>query len=376
MSETAVAILGRALADLEDIAAVTGWARENSPRQETGEYRAPHCSRASMNTAARTLIFGGTGFIGGHVARRLRDQGAPVTVFKRASTRARGLDGIRTTEGDLDDFESIRRAASDCERIVFSAAYYPVISRNGDAQVALAQRQIENFYGAIDQASDVVFVSSISTIGQTVDGSPADETTPFDPRLLKSTYFRIKYAIEQESLRQAVHRTGRTVIVTPSAVLGEWDVKPTTSRVVVDVARGQMPFKLRGPVNVADIRDIVSGIIAALERGRSGERYLLGGENTTIESMVATICEVAGRKPPKLPISFGVVRALAQLSEWIHVAFGRQGPPLIPVVGVDLMENATHVSSAKAARELGYAHGSVRPAIERAYHWFVQHGYL
>src|SRR6266849_2245810 len=136
MSETAVAILGRALADLEDIAAVTGWARENSPRQETGEYRAPHCSRASMNTAARTLIFGGTGFIGDHVARRLRDQGAPVTVFKRASTRARGLDGIRTTEGDLDDFESIRRAASDCERIVFSAAYYPVISRNGDAQVA------------------------------------------------------------------------------------------------------------------------------------------------------------------------------------------------------------------------------------------------
>src|SRR5260370_7093627 len=329
-----------------------------------------------MNTAARTLIFGGTGFIGGHVARRLRDQGAPVTVFKRASTRARGLDGIRTTEGDLDDFESIRRAASDCERIVFSAAYYPVISRNGDAEVALAQRHIENLYGATDQASDVVFVSSISTIGQTLDGSPADETTPFDPRLLKSTYFRIKYAIEQESLRQAVHRTGRSVVGTASAVLGEWDVKPTTSRVVVDVARGQMPFKLRGPVNVADIRDIVSGIIAALERGRSGERYLLGGENTTIESMVATICEVAGRKPPKLPISFGVVRALAQLSEWIPVAFGRQGPPLIPVVGVDLMENATHVSSAKAARELGYAHGSVRPAIERAYHWFVQHRYL
>jgi dihydroflavonol-4-reductase len=330
----------------------------------------------TLNTAARTLVFGGTGFIGGHVARRLRDHGAPVTVFKRASTHVRGLDGIRTTEGDLDDIESIRHAAHDCELIVFSAAYYPVISRNADAQVALAQRQTENFYGAIDPASDVVFVSSISTIGQTPDGSPADETTPFDPRRLKSTYFRIKYAIEQESLRQAARRPGRTVIVMPSAVLGEWDVKPTTSRVVVDVARGQVPFKLRGQINVADVRDIVSGIIAALERGRSGERYVLGGENTTIESMVVTICEVAGRKPPRLPIPFGVVRALAEVSEWIHGVSGQQGPPLIPVVGVDLMQNSTHVSSAKAERELGYAHGSVRSAIERAYDWFVQHGYL
>lgn len=131
-----------------------------------------------------------------------------------------------------------------------------------------------------------------------------------------------------------------------------------------------------GKSNVADIRDVAQGILSALEKGRSGERYILGGENTTVEEFSDMVCDVVGRRRPFLPMPFHVVRAAARISESLHTLLKRSGPPLIPVVGIDLVQNSMHVSSEKARRELGYTHGPVRPAIQRAYAWFQRNGYV
>lgn len=324
----------------------------------------------------QTLVFGGTGFIGGHVARSIRDAGGGVTVFKRASSKAIGLEAIDFATGDLDDRASIRKAAAGFKRHVFCAAYYPLVSARPAVQVGRALAQVRNFFAGLDPDSDVVFVSSYSTVGAPRAGRLADETTPYDPARNRSTYYKIKFEMEQEALRQAAARPGRTVIVIPTGVFGDYDVKPTSSRVVLDAALGRLPFKISGPVNAVDVHDATRGILAALERGRSGERYILGGENTTIEALLETVCRVVGRPVPKIPMPFSVMRAAATISESLHRAFGRQGFPLIPVTGVDLMENAMHVSSARAERELGYTHGPVRPALVRAYEWFRANNYL
>jgi dihydroflavonol-4-reductase len=332
-----------------------------------------------MASDSGVVVFGGTGFIGGHVARMLRDTGFPVTVFKRRGTVPVTLDGISFLEGDLGNPADLKNTF-EFPKVIFAAGYYPLVGHHADRQAELARTQVTNFFTAINPNADVVFVSSISTIGRGHAGvsaeNPADERNPYDLSLDRSPYYRIKHELEKIALGYATTRKGRTVVVNPSAVFGELDIKPTTSRIVIDAARGRLAFRLKGETNAADVHDVAKGIIQALEKGTSGERYILGGENLTLTDLVGLACEVTGAAKPRMSIPLGLVRVLANVSEGAHSLFHLNGSPLLPRVGVDLMQNATYVSSAKAELQLGYKHGPVKPALERAWQWFRRNGYV
>src|SRR5690349_3094202 len=147
-----------------------------------------------MEKNTGTLLFGGTGFIGGHVARKIRDRGERVVVYKRRATKPIGLEGIDFVEGDLSDPAQVRHASKGARRIVFCAGYYPNVSRDVAKQIEFAVAQLKSFFEAIPRDSDLVYVSSFTTIGHTTDGTPSNEDTFYDESKLPGAYYRIKRA--------------------------------------------------------------------------------------------------------------------------------------------------------------------------------------
>lgn len=323
----------------------------------------------------RYLVFGATGFIGGHVARLLKKQNQTLKIFCRTTSNRKYLPHIEPVYGDLTNAASVKSACANIDKIIFSAAYYPLVSYHFDQQLMQAKLELNNFLAALPASSELVYVSSLSTIGRAAANSLADETTPYNPSDYQGAYYKIKYELEQIVLSFAKNHPRKVVIVNPTAILGEVDLKPTTSKIVLDAAKGRMLFSFAGTVNAVDIHNVATGILKALDLGRSGERYILGGENLSIGNLLEKICTIVGKPQPRFKISLKTVRSLANGYEYFHRLLHLKSLPLLPVVGVDLIENSIAISSAKAQKELGYVITPIEPAIERAYHWFKEHGY-
>jgi dihydroflavonol-4-reductase len=222
----------------------------------------------------------------------------------------------------------------------------------------------------------IVYTSSVATLGLDPGGRPADETTPSTVEDMIGHYKRSKYLAEQ-AVHELIARHGLpAVIVNPSAPIGPGDVRPTpTGRVVIEAAKGRIPAYLDTGLNVVHVGDVAAGHLLAYDRGKIGERYILGGENLSLGEILTLIARLVGRRPPRLRLPANLVLPIAHLSELVARLRG-VGEPLLTVDGVRMARKRMHYSSAKAIRELGYHSRPAENAVADALDWFRHNGYL
>jgi dihydroflavonol-4-reductase len=314
----------------------------------------------------RVLVTGAAGFIGGHVVRALTAGGAEVRAFDR--TRASDDDaGVEWVNGDVLDGEAVRRAVADCDAICHLAAVYSY--RRADAE-PMRLVNIEGSRNVLDAAARgprrrVVYTSSCTTCGP-VPGRPADERDAPRPQELRVPYKRTK--VESERLALAAAAEGMdVVVVNPTTPVGPGDERPTpTGKMIGDVASGRIRGYLVGAgLNVVAVEDVAAGHALALERGRAGERYILGGEDMTLREAMATVARAAGRRPPPIPAPWPVVLAAGYASEGLSRMLRRE-PDLVVLDEIRLARVPMYYSPAKAQRELGYGFRPGRQALEEA----------
>ena len=324
-----------------------------------------------------TLLTGATGFVGSAVARVLAARGHKLRLLVRATSDRRNLAGIdaELVTGDLTDAHSITRAVEGCRYVVHVAADYrfwvphpePMLRANveGTHLIMRAAR--------IAGAERIVYCSSVAALGFTADGSPADEATPVDPARQYTTYKRSKYLAEQAVLGLVREENLPAVIVNPAAPVGPRDIKPTpTGKMIMDAANGRMPAYLDTGLNVVHVDDVAEGHALALERGRIGERYILGGENLDLKDLLTLVAEVAGRRPPAIRLREQWIWPAAWFMEGLARVTGI--PPLVTRDHLRMARKKMFYSSAKAIAELGYAPRPARQAVQDAVAWFRANG--
>ncbi len=357
----------------------------------------------------KVLVTGATGFIGGNLARELCARGYDVRALVRPGSNLLtikniGKDGgkyagIELVEGDILDRDSVRRAVGAgrgdrCEAVFHCAAAYTFWSKdprgvrraNVDGTVNVLQ------CAAAAGVERIVYTSTVSTIGMS-PGGLGDEDTPLSPKTLHGHYKQSKFEAEREALRLAQpppHGEGvPVVVVNPTAPVGPWDVKPTpTGKIVLDFLRGRIPAYLSTGLNLVDVADVSAGHILALERGRTGQRYILGNRNVTLKEMFSMLSRITGRAAPRVRLPYWLVvgagYAEQAVSRYIPASPGGKSggrwtlgrTPAIPVEGVLASKKPAWVSCQRAVRELGLPQSPVEDALRQAAEWFASYGYL
>ncbi|MCC7410988.1 MAG: NAD-dependent epimerase/dehydratase family protein [Gammaproteobacteria bacterium] len=321
-----------------------------------------------------TLVTGGTGFVGSAVVRELLAHGHEVRVLVRPGSDRRNLAGldVAIAEGDLREPATVRRAVQGCRALFHVAADYRLWSpRPADLYESNVEGSRQLLLAAADAGvARVVYTSSVATLGINPDRSPANEDTPVCLADMIGHYKRSKFLAEQ-AVRELVVTTGlAVVIVNPSTPVGPRDIKPTpTGRTILDAARGRMPAYVDTGLNVVHVDDVARGHRLAFERGEVGARYVLGGEDMTLRSILTAVARLAGRQPPTVRLPHNVVLPIAALSElWARVAGA--GEPRATVAGVRMARKHMYFSSAKARAALGYEHRPAQEALQDAVAWF------
>jgi dihydroflavonol-4-reductase len=324
------------------------------------------------------LVTGASGFVGSAVLRRALAAGRPVRALVRPGGDRRNLAGlpVELAEGDLRRPETLGAALDGCRALFHVAADYRFWVRdpaelyraNVDGSAALMRA------AAAAGVERIVYTSSVATLGFRADGRPADETTPSDVAAMLGHYKRSKFLAE-EFVRELAGAGLPVVIVNPSAPIGPRDVKPTpTGRIIVEAAAGRMPAFVDTGLNVVHVDDVAEGHWLAFERGRIGERYILGGEDLSLQAILAVVAELTGRSPPRVRLPHRPVLALARLAEgWARLS---GGTPFATVDELRMARKRMFFSSAKAVAELGYRPRPARQAIADAVDWFRLAGYI
>jgi dihydroflavonol-4-reductase len=326
----------------------------------------------------KALVTGATGFVGAAVARGLLDARWQVRALARKGSDRRNLRGldVEVCEGDLNDADSLQRAIEGCEGLFHVAADYRLGAPDPSQ---LYRANVEGTRNVLDAARRsgvrrAVYTSSVATIGIPADGTPGDEQSPNSLENMIGHYKRSKYLAE-EVAREAARSGMSVVIVSPSTPVGPGDVKPTpTGQLVLDAAAGRMPAYVDTGLNIVHVDDVANGHLLAYERGKAGERYILGGQDMSLREILGVIAALVGRAPPRLRLPYGVVLPIAYLAEGIARLSGRSGR--ITLEGVRMSRKRMYFSSAKAARDLGYTARPAVQAFEDAIRWFRDNGLL
>ncbi len=325
------------------------------------------------------FVTGATGFVGSHVARVLLEQGADLRLLVRAGSDARNIGGLNADRvpGDLRDPASLEKAMAGCEVVFHVAADYRLWVRDPE------QMFRSNVAGtqAILQAARkngvrrVVCTSSVATMGFTGNGHPADENSPVALENMIGPYKKSKFMAEQVAIEAG--RSGMdVVVVNPTTPVGEQDIKPTpTGRIVVDFLKKKFPAYVDTGLNLVDVTECARGHAAALEKGRTGERYILGGENLTLKQILDKLGAITGLPSPKIRVPYAMALATGVVDEvFTGRILGRE--PRATIDAVRMGRKKMFVTSAKAERELGWKTIPVDDALRRAVEWFQKNGYV
>jgi dihydroflavonol-4-reductase len=313
------------------------------------------------------------------VARVLAEQGAELRLLVRPTSDLRNLEGLGGDRvvGDLRDAASIEKAMAGCDTVFHVAADYRLWVRDPDE---MYRSNVEGTRGVLEaarkQAVDrVIYTSSVATMGFRSNGRLADEDSPVSLADMIGHYKRSKYQAEQVALEAG--RSGQhVVVVNPSTPVGEMDVKPTpTGRIVLDFLKRKFPAYVDTGLNLVDATDCARGHVAALQKGRSGERYILGGENLTLKQILDKLAAITGLPSPTVEVPHFVALGAAVVDElWTGRIRGRE--PRATIDAVRMGRKKMYVSSAKAERDLGWKAVPVDGALRRAANWFRAQGYV
>lgn len=325
------------------------------------------------------LVTGGTGFVGSRLVRRLLDRGETVRCLVRKTSILGNLDGLPVEQvtGDLQDAESLAGAVRGCRVVYHVAADYRLWSRDPQELYRNNVDGTRNLIAASEQAGceRIVYCSSVGALGIPGGGGSGTETTPVRLEDMIGHYKRSKFLAEQEAL-QAAGRGAPVVIVNPSTPVGPNDIKPTeTGRIITRFLNGRMPAYLDTGLNLIDVDDVAEGHLLAGEKGRVGEKYILGNRNMTLRQILETLSALTGKPAPRGKIPYGFALGIAHLNQFCSgTLFGRE--PGVPVEGVRMAGKLMYFDASKAVRELGLPQTPVEQALERAVRWFYDHGYV
>jgi dihydroflavonol-4-reductase len=326
----------------------------------------------------KTLVTGATGFVGSHVAGQLLAAGHSVRVLVRPTSNLKALEGmaVEPVAGDLRDAASLGCAMQSVQRVYHVAADYRLWTKNPgemyESNVEGTRRLIEVAHRA--GVERIVYTSTVATIAVPRHGALPNEETWATLGEMIGHYKRSKFLAEQVALDAA--KSGvPVIIVNPTAPVGPGDWKPTpTGHIILDFLKGNMPAYVDTGLNVAPVEDVASGHLLAGEKGRAGERYILGGRNMTLKQILDALAAITGRAAPRIQLPHAVALMAGYADEVFSRLMGRE--PRIPLEGVKMSRHKMFIESDKAQRELGYKPTKVEAALERAVRWYQENGYI
>ena len=326
----------------------------------------------------RAFVTGGTGFIGSSVVRVLLERNVVVRALCRPGSTRVNLEGldVEVVEGNLQDAASLRRGVTGCELVFHVGALYSFWVRPRGLIYRVNVDGTRSLFEAAkaEGVERVVYTSSVATLGLRKDGEPADETTPTSLDDIVGDYKKSKYLAEQAALEYA--RELPIVIVNPSFPVGPRDIKPTpTGQTILDFLNRKMPAYIETGMNVVDVEDVALGHWLAAERGRVGERYILGGDNVTMKQLLDLLSEITGLPSPNVRVPYRPILALS----YVNVAFCRVFPRITPRMTPETIRMSSHrmyFDPSKAIRELGFPQTSAHDALAKAVRWFEANGYV
>ena len=325
-----------------------------------------------------TLVTGVSGFVGSAVARALAAEGRRVRGLVRASSPRANLVGFpgELVEGDLRDAAAVARAMTGADALFHVAADYRLWARDPE-EIVRNNRDTTRIVMAAALAADVpriVYTSSVATLLPDPAGA-ADETRPATPATVIGAYKRSKVEAERLVEAMVAGQGLPAVIVNPSTPIGPRDVRPTpTGRIIVEAANGRMPAFVDSGLNLVHVDDVAAGHLLAFERGRIGERYVLGGEDVSLAALLAEVARLTERKPPTLRIPRAPLFPLAWANEQLARVTGRE--PFLTLDGLRMAAHHMFYSSAKARAELGYVARPWQAAVTEAIDWFRAAGMI
>jgi len=324
------------------------------------------------------FVTGGTGFVGAHVVRALLRRGRSVRCLVRSSSRLSNLQElpVEITAGDVTDPASLSRAMAGARTVFHCAADYRLSARDPREIYAANVEGTRNVLAAASEigAEKVVYTSSVGALGLNRDGRPGNEQTPVEPRTLIGHYKKSKHQAERVAGEWAAKGLP-VVIVNPSTPVGEMDIKPTpTGQMIVDFLNRRMPAYVETGLNLVDVRDVAEGHVLAAEKGRIGEKYILGNRNMTLKEIFDALSRLTGIPSPAVRLPHWVPLAAAAVDTLASRLTGRQ--PRVPLEGVRMSRHTMFFDAGKAIRELGLPQTPVEEALGRAVAWFRENGYV
>jgi dihydroflavonol-4-reductase len=327
----------------------------------------------------RIAIIGATGMLGHHAARAVLARGHTLRVVHRASSKLAHLSDLMFSSAvaDLDDVNAMTAALADVDAVINCAGYYPTLPRPWRLEVKTALAQMDNFYTACARhpLKKIVYLGGAIALPKHPAGEPGDETLSYDGRPgNRNPYLQVKWAMDEQARLRAAAGQPVTIGI-PSMTFGEFDPGPTTGRFIVEIANGTLPGFVRGKRNVIYAGDAGLGLVRVCEDGRPGERYLLTGENVTMEELVGRIAAIASVQPPgPVPLPAAKLISTVQTLRW---RWFRGEPPKVNATAIAVMSAGQFLSGAKAESELGFkASVPLDEAITRALRWFRANGYV